>query len=152
MEIDHEEQLYDNEKFRLLSDYFAYTRNKLSDSKLPILMKDTNFEYSYILNSPVYIINSNTYEIARRINFPENINLIDLRKVLAFTYKNESYLLSYSQNSIFICSLTNGMNEVADHNIIGLRENTFSEMKLKFLKDDEEIVKIYFINNEVRYM
>lgn len=138
-----EENLYANslnQKLRIYETYRGYmkqTKNKLADSKNLIMQKDPNNNFLYFITNPLYILNTNTYEIINRTAYADKIRIED-NKILSFQALNQYFTVLYDRHTIFIFPLSTNINISSEH-------------RLNFLKDNEVIVKIHHINTEVIY-
>jgi hypothetical protein len=148
MEIENNEpQEIENQARQLKSytNFFTQSKIKTSDTRNVIFFKDPNFDIAYALNDPFYVLNSSTYEVIKKQKYIENIKLNDTSKILTFAQGNNHFMLIHNQYSIFIFPLALNLSDPRfqyDYHI---------ETKLTFLKDNEEIIKLHFINNEVFY-
>lgn len=150
MEIDNQEQDYNfdspensiqNMKYFEAYKSFSQTlKNRIADSKYTILNKDPNYDFLYLLSNPLLVLNPLTYEIIQKIRYSDKVKLEDLQKVINFYNNGVNYFLIYNTNSIFIPAPSSEKKVNLDFTI---------EQRLTFLRENEQIVKIYYIPNEV---
>jgi hypothetical protein len=107
------------------------------------LFKDSN-ETIFFINNPLYVLNSNTYEISKKIRYQDVVELNSNEKILSFEDQmRQLFVMIYNRNSIFIFPTNNPkLSEI-------MGEYIFCQKKMSFLKDGETIVKIHSISNEV---
>lgn len=147
MEIDYESQSVENKNYNTDNqlnsyiDFFNSLRPRLADTRNMLMGTDPNLGYIYLISNPMYVMNSSTYEIVRKISYPDELRLETPESILTFTYLGQNFLLLHNKHSIYIYPFYNKNNL-----------SMYIEHRINFLSNDEHIVKIFNIENEVIYL
>jgi hypothetical protein len=128
------------EFFRDLKSQIANTRNMMWSS-------DESSAYTYLISNPMYVLDKTTYEIINKIPQPHKLRLESPENVLTFSYNRQNLILLYNQHSIYIYSL----EKISTDTENSFNNGNYIEHRITFLKSDEYIVKIYNLENAVKY-
>ena len=106
--------------------------------------KDPILDIGYIINYPLWIVNSNNYMPYAYINInKEHQSLINNGKFCGFIYKKNFYLLVYEQNHLVLYSC----NYINDNNKYKERNNCIFNFNLN--ADNQNIINIKFLPNDL---
>jgi hypothetical protein len=136
MDVDNEQhihQVHDTNK-----EWNEFALKHFTEYKNIILESDPCLDYTFFLGKNyLYLLNTNTFEQIQKFKIPNNWKNIDSSRLLTFLSNDAKYLIVYNNNHLLITLITKTANE------------QFLEMRMDFLRENESLVKVYFMKNEV---
>ena len=139
MDVDHEHEKDTHEQgWKEFALKHFNTDNTDTELKNIILENDPCLDYTFLLGKNyLYLLNTNTLEQIQKLKIPNNyFKTIDTSRILILTSNDAKYLIVYNNNHLLITCITP-------------KTEQFVELRMDFLRENESLVKVYFLKNEV---
>ncbi len=134
MEIDSENHTKIN--------FFDQLKNiGVSDDNLPLMSKDPIFGLTYLSASSFFILDSQTLGLKKSLRLDRRLKFLPSDKGSVIFDGKIPFLVLPSLDTLFFYPLNDGSVQLPYQ---------AQEQRLNFLKDNEKILKISYINNQVR--
>jgi hypothetical protein len=112
----------------------------VSEDRLPVMSKDPIFGVTYLMASSLFVLDSQTLGLKKSLRLDRRLKFLPSDKGSVIFDGKNPFLVLPSLDTLFLYPLSESSH----------LPYQAQEQRLNFLKDNEKILKIAYINNQVR--